>query len=54
MIKTFRHNGLEAWFTPTHGGRVGLWLGQQIDYDLWQARQKARPIIQSAKQAPHE
>lgn len=29
---------IEAWLGPEHGGRAELWLGQQVDYDLWQAR----------------
>jgi addiction module HigA family antidote len=39
---------IEAWLTPAHGGRAELWLGQQARYDLWQAQQKPRPIIQPA------
>jgi len=42
---------LEAWLTPVHGGRAELWLGQQMDYDLWQASQKARPNIEPVKHA---
>jgi len=36
---------LEAWLGTERGGRADLWLGQQMVYDLWQARQKARPRI---------
>lgn len=39
---------IEAWLTPAHGGRAELWLGLQASYDLWQAQQKPRPIIQPA------
>lgn len=42
---------LEAWLTPEHGGRAELWLGQQMNYDLWQASQKARPNIAPVKTA---
>jgi addiction module HigA family antidote len=41
---------LEAWFGTERGGRADLWLGQQMAYDVWQARQKARPEI--ARLAP--
>ena len=36
---------LEAWLGTERGGRAELWLGQQMIYDVWQARQKARPEI---------
>ncbi len=36
---------LEAWLGTERGGRAELWLGQQMVYDVWQARQKARPEI---------
>ena len=31
---------LEAWLGVDSGGRADVWLGQQMAYDLWQARQK--------------
>jgi antitoxin HigA-1 len=31
---------LEAWLGAENGGRADAWLGQQVAYDLWQARQK--------------
>ena len=31
---------LEAWLGMENGGRADVWLGQQMAYDLWQARQK--------------
>ncbi len=31
---------LEAWLGVEHGGSADAWLGQQMAYDLWQARQK--------------
>ena len=29
-------------------GRADLWLQMQASYDLWQARQKALPVVQRA------
>lgn len=31
---------LEAWLGVENGGSAEAWLGQQVAYDLWQARQK--------------
>ena len=31
---------LEAWLGMENGGSAEAWLGQQVAYDLWQARQK--------------
>lgn len=31
---------LEAWLGIENGGSADVWLGQQMNYDLWQARQK--------------
>lgn len=31
---------LEAWLGVDNGGSADAWLGQQMAYDLWQARQK--------------
>lgn len=36
---------LEAWLGAERGSRAELWLGQQMAYDVWQARQKPRPAI---------
>lgn len=36
---------LEAWLTPEQGGRAELWLGQQMEYDLYQAARKRRPNV---------
>ena len=30
---------LEAWLGVENGGSADAWLGQQVAYDLWQARQ---------------
>ena len=31
---------LEKWLGVENGGSADVWLGQQMNYDLWQARQK--------------
>jgi addiction module HigA family antidote len=36
---------LEAWLGAERGSRAELWLGQQMAYDVWQARQKPQPTI---------
>lgn len=33
---------LEAWLGAERGGRAELWLGQQMDYDIWKARQRTQ------------
>lgn len=40
---------LEAWLGPERGGRAELWLGQQLDYDLWQAKRKPAPPVKRAR-----
>lgn len=42
---------IESWLGPERGGRADLWLGQQAAYDLWQARRKSHPVVQSAPHA---
>lgn len=39
---------IEAWLGTDNGGRADLWLGQQMDYDLWQARQQPAPKVKRA------
>lgn len=39
---------IEAWLGVERGGRAGLWLGMQMDYDLWQAGQKPPPSVTRA------
>jgi len=39
---------IEAWLGVERGGRAELWLGMQMDYDLWQARQRPLPRIEMA------
>ena len=41
---------IEAWLGRERGGRADLWLGQQADYDLWRARQRASIQV---RPAPH-
>ena len=36
---------LEAWLGAERGSPTELWLGQQMAYDVWQARQKPQPTI---------
>ncbi len=36
---------IEQWLGVDHGGRAELWVGQQMEYDLWQARQAGVPDI---------
>jgi addiction module HigA family antidote len=35
---------LEAWLGVERGGRAELWLSQQMDHDLWRARQETQEI----------
>jgi len=37
---------LEAWLGAERGARAELWLTQQLDYDIWRARQRPRPEIE--------
>ena len=39
---------IEAWLGRDRGGRAEVWLGMQMDYDLWQAEQKPLPKIEKA------
>jgi addiction module HigA family antidote len=39
---------IEAWLGQDRGGRAELWLGMQLDYDLWQAEQKPAPKVERA------
>ena len=39
---------IEAWLGPDRGGRAEIWLGMQMDYDLWRAAQKPLPKIERA------
>ncbi len=33
---------IEDWLGVEHGGRAEMWTGMQLDYDMWQARQKRK------------
>ncbi|WP_408209188.1 hypothetical protein [Paraburkholderia sediminicola] len=39
---------IEQWLGVERGGRRDLWLGMQLDYDLWQARKHALKAVRSA------
>ena len=39
---------LEGWLGLKNGGRADLWIGQQAQYDLWQARKAGAPKVQRA------
>lgn len=43
---------LEAWLGPENGGSADVWLRMQTTYDLWQARQTAKPMLRQVKKAP--
>jgi antitoxin HigA-1 len=36
---------IEEWLGIENGGRAESWLQMQVNYDLWQARQKPRQAI---------
>ena len=39
---------IEAWLGLDRGGRAEIWLGMQLDYDLWQAAQRPAPMVTRA------
>lgn len=39
---------IEAWLGVERGGSAELWLGLQMDYDLWQVEQRPAPIVEKA------
>jgi len=39
---------IEQWLGEERGGRADLWLGMQLDYDLWQARKHAPTKVKPA------
>jgi len=39
---------IEAWLGQDRGGRAAVWLGMQLNYDLWQAEQKPVPKVKRA------
>lgn len=36
---------IEAWLGNDRGGNAHLWLGMQMDYDLWVAEQRPAPKV---------
>lgn len=43
---------IEIWLGQERGGRAALWLGMQMDYDLWQAEQRPKPRVERAPGSP--
>ncbi|MFA7241714.1 MAG: hypothetical protein WC091_16505 [Sulfuricellaceae bacterium] len=39
---------IEIWLGQERGGRADLWLGMQMDYDLWQVEQQPVPKVERA------
>ncbi len=39
---------IEVWPGPERGGRAEIWLGMQVDYDLWMAEQGPAPLVERA------
>lgn len=39
---------IEAWLGVDRGGRAEVWLGIQLDYDLWRARKRPAPKVERA------
>jgi plasmid maintenance system antidote protein VapI len=33
---------------PERGGRAEIWLGMQMDYDLWIGEQRPAPLVERA------
>ena len=40
---------IEAWLGVEQGGRADVWLANQMDYDLWQARKIGVPAVEHAR-----
>lgn len=43
---------IEAWLGVERGGEARVWLAQQSDYDVWQARQRFRVSPMHVQPAP--
>ena len=43
---------IEIGLGQERGGRAALWLGMQMDYDLWQAEQQPKPRVERAPTLP--
>ena len=37
---------IESWLGSERGGRAEIWLGMQMDYDLWIAEQRPAPLVE--------
>lgn len=37
---------IERWLGVEQGGRAEMWAGMQLDYDMWQARQRHQQLAQ--------
>lgn len=42
---------IEAWLGSDRGGRAEIWLGMQLDYDLWHTRKRPAPKVRRAPAA---
>ena len=42
---------IEVWLGPERGGRAEIWLGMQVDYDLWMAEQGPAPLVERAPES---
>lgn len=47
-ISTEMARRIEAWLGPERGGQAEIWLGMQMDHDLWVAEQKPVPQVTRA------
>ena len=45
---------IEAWLGSERGGRAEMWLGLQMDYDLWIAEQRPAPRVERAPEMATE
>jgi hypothetical protein len=39
---------IESWLGPERGCRAEIWLGMQMDYNLWIAEQRPAPLVERA------
>ncbi len=42
---------IEVWLGTERGGRAEIWLGMQMDYDLWMAEQGPAPLVERAPES---
>ena len=43
---------IEAWLGVARGGEARLWLAEQSAYDVWQAKQRFKPVPMQVQAAP--